>query len=232
MKMNSLPKLRKRTTKRSEADWAEFFSSLRSVTSDRPAPSLNLLTDAGSSPWQILVSTILSLRTRDEVTLSSSRRLFAVAPDPPATRGLTEELLAKTIFPVGFYKTKARQILQTARLLESKGDQVPSTKEGLLQLPGVGPKTANLVLNLAFATEAICVDTHVHRIPNRLGWIQTATVEDSEVELERLWPRRHWIEANELFVAFGQTLCQPVSPWCSRCPFSRECLRVGVKTSR
>jgi len=193
---------------------------------------LNLLTDSGSSPWQILVATILSLRTRDEVTVSASRRLFAVAPDPTSLRALSEERIATLIFPAGFYKTKAKNLLRIAHQLEDQDDQVPRVREQLLQLPGVGRKTANLVLNLAFGIEAICVDTHVHRIPNRLGWINTSTPEESEMALEALWPRKHWIEANALLVSFGQATCTPLGPRCSICAFREHCPRKGVQTSR
>jgi len=166
------------------------------------------------------------------VTLASSRRLFALAPDPAATRAASEEALAAAVFPAGFYRNKARQLRQIARILEARNDAVPADRAGLMALPGVGPKTANLVLNLAFGIEAICVDTHVHRIPNRLGWISTATPEQSEAALEALWPRRHWIEANELLVSFGQTICTPVSPRCSSCPFASDCPQLGVPRSR
>jgi len=208
------------------------FQVLRDQAASAPSPSLNILTDAGSTPWQILVSTILSLRTRDEVTLAASARLFALAADPASTRGCSEEAIAAAIFPAGFYRTKARQILAIASLLEPLADQVPATREALLAWPGVGRKTANLVLNLAFGVEAICVDTHVHRIPNRLGWITTRTPEESEVALEALWPSRHWIEANGLLVSFGQHVCTPTSPRCSICPFRSHCLRKGVEKSR
>lgn len=209
-----------------------MFQVLRDQAASRPSPSLNVLTDSGSTPWQILASTILSLRTRDEVTLASSRRLFALAPDPATLRTVSEPKIAETIFPAGFYRTKARQLLSIALQLEAFGDAVPSTREGLLRFPGVGRKTANLVLNLAFGIDAICVDTHVHRIPNRLGWITTTSPEESEPALEALWPRRHWIEANALFVSFGQEVCTPLSPRCSICPFGSHCPRTGVGKSR
>jgi len=179
-----------------------------------------------------LAATLLSLRTRDEVTLAASRRLIALAPDPATTRLTPAETLAKVIFPVGFYRNKAKQLKEIAQRLEVTGDQVPPDRDQLLTLPGVGRKTANLVLNLAFGIEAICVDTHVHRIPNRLGWITTKNPEESEAALEALWPRRHWIEANGLFVAFGQAVCTPISPHCSRCPWGTTCPRIGVTTSR
>jgi endonuclease-3 len=164
--------------------------------------------------------------------VAASNRLFEVAPDVPATRKLEPEKLEKLIFPVGFYRQKSKQILDIAHRLQAKGDRVPATREELLGLPGVGRKTANLVLNLAFGVEAICVDTHVHRIPNRLGWISTKTPEESEMELEALWPRKHWIEANALLVSFGQQTCTPVSPHCAGCPLSHGCERRGVVKSR
>jgi endonuclease-3 len=141
---------------------------------------------------------------------------------------MTEAEVAQAIYPAGFYQTKARQLLTIAQLLEPRGDEVPRTKEELLKLPGVGPKTANLVLNLAFGVDEICVDIHVHRIPNRLGWISTETPEASEAALRSLWPRQYWIEANALLVSFGQTVCTPVSPRCSTCPFAPDCSQKGI----
>jgi len=223
---------RKRTTTNRDSRWESVFSVLRTHAKAFPSPSLNLLTEAGSSPWQILAATILSLRTRDQVTIEASRRLFDRAPDPAATRALDEAAVASLIFPAGFYKTKARQLKAIAARLEGGGDVVPQTREELLEFPGVGRKTANLVLNLAFGIDAICVDTHVHRIPNRLGWIRTKTPEESEAALERLWPRHHWIEANTLLVLFGQTTCRPVGPRCTGCPFEKECPRTGVTRVR
>jgi len=226
----SNPKRKKTRTNR--PDWDEVFRLLRDEAAQRASPSLNVLTDSGSSPWQILVATILSLRTRDEVTVTTSRRLFALAPDPAATRQMSTDAIAAAIYPAGFYLTKARQIQEIAQALESRGDSVPATREELRTFPGVGPKTANLVLNLAFWVDAICVDTHVHRIPNRLGWIATKTPEESEVALELLWPRKYWIEANALLVSFGQNTCKPLSPRCSQCGFEATCPRIGVGKSR
>jgi len=222
----------KRKRKKTSSDWGAVFTVLRNQAASHPVPSLNVLTDGGSAPWQILAATILSLRTRDEVTLASSRRLFSLAPDPASLRLLPVSQIAEAIHPAGFYRTKARQLLQIAHLLQPLGDVVPSTREQLLNLPGVGRKTANLVLNLAFGVEAICVDTHVHRIPNRLGWIHTKTPEESETALEALWPRAHWIEANGLLVSFGQNTCTPLSPRCSICPFDEHCLHQNVEKRR
>ena len=229
MSLNPSPKRKK---KRTNEEWEQVFEVLRRAAKDHPTPSLNVLDAGGSGPWQILAATILSLRTRDEVTLASSRRLFQRAPDPATTRLLSEESLAQLIYPAGFYHTKAHQLLAIAQRLEARHDVVPHTREELLAFPGVGRKTANLVLNLAFGIDALCVDTHVHRIPNRLGWIQTSTPEQSEIALEALWPRNHWIEANTLIVSFGQKICTPLSPRCSACPFHGDCERKGVAKSR
>jgi len=231
MKKSLVPNPKRKTTRTNES-WEAVFAVLRREARSRPTPSLNVLDETGSSPWQILAATILSLRTRDEVTLASSRQLFALAPTPASTRNLTEDQIAEAIFPAGFYRTKARQLLGIARLLEQRNDEVPGTRDELLAYPGVGPKTANLVLNLAFGIPAICVDTHVHRIPNRLGWISTKTPEESEVALEALWPRVHWIEANSLLVSFGQTTCTPLSPRCSTCPFAPDCPQKDVERAR
>jgi endonuclease-3 len=230
-KKSSPPNPKRKTTTTSDG-WEAAFAVLRRHAQAFPSPSLNTLTDTGSTPWQILAATILSLRTKDQVTLDASRRLFAVAPDPAATRRLDEETVAKLIFPAGFYKTKARQLKAIAASLAERHDELPRTRDELLAFPGVGRKTANLVLNLAFGIDAICVDTHVHRIPNRLGWIATKTPEESEIALEALWPRRHWIEANALLVLFGQTVCLPVSPRCFQCPLAPGCARVGVIRAR
>ena len=157
--------------------------------------------------------------------------MFALAPDPAALLTLSTETIEGAIFPAGFYRTKARQLLEIARLLQPHYE-IPRTRDELLAFPGVGRKTANLVLNLAFGIDAICVDTHVHRIPNRLGWIDTKTPTESELALEALWPQQYWIEANSLFVSFGQSVCTPQSPRCSICPFHEHCVRKGVEKTR
>ncbi len=181
---------------------------------------------------------MISLRTKDEVTLAASRRLFELAPDPKGVAGLPEEKIASLIYPAGFYRTKAKHIRQVAgTLIELHAGEVPASREALTALPGVGPKTANLLLGLGFGIPAICVDTHVHRISNRLGWVRTATPEKTETALTGLLPREFWIELNGLFVAFGQRVCTPQSPWCSRCPLAPDeplslCRRVNVRVSR
>lgn len=179
---------------------------------------------------------MISLRTKDEVTLASSNRLFAEADTPAAMRTLSEDRIAELIYPAGFYRTKAANILRVAQILGSEyNDLVPPDIEQLTALPGVGRKTANLVLNLGFGLPAICVDTHVHRISNRFGWVASKTPDQTETALTEILPEEHWIEINELLVLFGQRVCTPVSPKCSQCRFREgdpRCKRVGVEKSR
>ena len=184
-------------------------------------------------PFRLLVACVISLRTKDEVTAQASARLFAIASTPKTLAKLPNGRIAKLIFPAGFYNTKAKQIREIARrIARDHGARVPADRETLLALPGVGRKTANLVLGLGFGIPAICVDTHVHRISNRLGLVRTKNPEETEHALERILPRRLWIDINDLLVTFGQNICQPVSPWCSTCPLAGRCPRVGVGRHR
>ena len=197
------------------------------------APIVTLIAETTGDPFRVLISTILSLRTQDETTAAASRRLFARAATPAAMLRLREATIARLIYPVGFYRTKARAIRATCTaLLERFGGEVPRDLDALLTLQGVGRKTANLVLTLGFRAPGICVDTHVHRITNRLGYVRTRTPADTEQALRRKLPSRHWIEINDLLVAFGQHLCRPISPHCTRCPIVTYCARRGVTTSR
>jgi len=184
-------------------------------------------------PFKVLVATMLSLRTKDSTTDEASTRLFALAATPAGMQRLPEAKIASAIYPVGFYKTKAKHIIEVSRIITEKHHgRVPSTMEGLLELPGVGRKTANLVLILGFDKPGICVDTHVHRITNRWGYISTKTPDETEMVLRKVLPKRHWKEINNLLVPYGQNLCMPTSPWCSRCPVAAYCERRGVKRSR
>ena len=184
-------------------------------------------------PFQILISCLLSLRTKDQVTGQASGRLFARARTPQQMLALPLQSIRKLIYPVGFYRTKARRIHQICRhLLGRFLGKVPDTLEELLTLPGVGRKTANLVVTVAFAKLGICVDTHVHRISNRLGYVRTKNPEQTEMALRAKLPKRYWILYNDLLVSFGQTICHPTSPWCSRCPIERFCNKVGVTRFR
>ncbi len=184
-------------------------------------------------PFRVLVSTVISLRTRDEVTIPSSHRLLSEAPDAQSLATLPEQRIQELIYPAGFYKNKAKHLKEISQqIISDHGGCVPNSREELTSFPGVGPKTANLVLGLGFGIDAICVDTHVHRIPNRLGWISTKTPEQSEQALMEVLPRQFWIPINQLLVGFGQQICTPVSPRCSACPLTTECPRNGVTHHR
>ena len=185
------------------------------------------------TPFRVLVSCILSTRTQDPVTAEASARLFDVADDAAGLARLRPARIEKLIYPVGFYRTKAKLLPDVARiLLERWQGRVPDTLEELVELPGVGRKVANIVLSKGFGVPAIAVDTHVHRISNRLGLVRTRTPEKTERSLARKLPERYWIEWNYLLVAHGQTVCRPIGPKCDECPVSRWCRRVGVRTSR
>ena len=184
-------------------------------------------------PFKVLVSCLLSLRTKDEVTAAAADRLFAVAGDAGSLAGLTPARIERLIYPVGFYRTKARRLREiAARLVRERGGRVPDTIAELLALDGVGRKTANLVVTLGYGKPGICVDTHVHRICNRLGYVETATPEQTEYALREKLPRRYWLVINDLLVAWGQNVCRPQSPWCSRCALGTLCLKMGVVRSR
>lgn len=206
-----------------------FVATLMTAYAQWQAPIITFIANRGATPFEILVSTILSLRTKDEVTSQAAARLFAQARTPEQVLTLGEQQVARLIYPVGFYPTKAERLVRISRiLLDEHHGQVPDTMEGLLALPGVGRKTANLVLVEGYGQAAICVDTHVHRISNRIGYVCTRTPEQTEMALRRKLPRKHWIRYNELLVAFGQVICRPLSPFCSRCPVSRMCPQTGV----
>ena len=180
-------------------------------------------------PFRVLIACLLSLRTKDETTGPAAARLFALADTPEAMRRLPAKRIERAIFPVGFYRTKARVLLGVCRdLLERFGGQVPDDIDRLLTLKGVGRKTANLVVTQGFNKPGICVDIHVHRISNRLGYVKTKNPTETETALRKQLPRRYWIGYNDLLVSFGQNICHPVSPRCSECPVRPRCARVGV----
>jgi endonuclease III len=184
-------------------------------------------------PFRVLVACLISLRTKDAVTAEASARLFGRAERPAAMVRLGAARISRLIYPAGFYNTKARRIVEISRrLARHHGGRVPADREALLALPGVGRKTANLVLGLGFGVPAICVDTHVHRISNRLGLVATRTPEQTEKRLETVLPRSHWIDINDLLVTFGQNVCHPTSPRCSTCVLAGRCPRIGVTRHR
>lgn len=186
-----------------------------------------------NDPFAVLVSTIISLRTRDEVTDLVSPRLLTVAPNAAALARVPEKRIAELIYPAGFYNTKAKTLREMAQALLDRHDgRVPDDIDELLELKGVGRKTANLVVTLGYAKPGICVDIHVHRITNRLGFVKTRTPDETERALRERLPRRWWIPINDLLVVFGQRHCTPLSPRCSTCPVAESCLRAGVGRSR
>jgi endonuclease-3 len=222
--------------------WEKIFQDLRKrlgwqepslLSGGLPSVS-QVAADNHGDPFQVLVSTMISLRTKDEVTYAASQRLFEKASTPAALAALPEKKIEKLIYPAGFYKTKAGHIRETSRRIKKDyNGKVPADRDLLMQFPGVGRKTANLVLNLGFGIDAICVDTHVHRISNRIGWTETKTPEETEMALCKIMPQKFWIPLNELLVKYGQTVCTPLSPYCGSCPLSsRRCEKRGVTRSR
>jgi endonuclease-3 len=206
---------------------------LRAAMPQFQQPLIDQMGDAGQTPFRILIATLLSLRTKDTLTAVVAPRLFAVADTPTAMRALGEERIAELIYPVGFYRNKARSIVQICTILiEQYAGAVPSDLDALLALPGVGRKTANLVLTAGFGLPGICVDVHVHRICNRWGYVNTRDPDKTELALRAQLPPEYWISINSLLVTLGQNICTPTSPRCSACPIAAYCLRIGVTRSR
>lgn len=203
---------------------------LRKEVTQWKVPALAHFSD---TPFKTLISCILSLRTQDRTTTDASACLFSVADTPQKILEIRTNRLEKLIYPVSFYRVKAQTIKKIARdVIDKFGGQVPDSLEELLTLPGVGRKTANIVVTLAFKKPGIAVDIHVHRISNRLGYVDTKNPDETEMILREKLPRRHWIVLNDLLVTFGQNLCKPMSPFCSKCPIGDYCERVGVERSR
>ena len=198
-----------------------------------PGSLMERLAKGGADPFKILIACLLSLRTRDHTTTEASARLFALAADPLAMTNISVKKIEKAIFPVGFYRTKAMQIREMSKkICQEFHGKVPVTIEALVQLPGVGRKTANLVRTVGFRKSGICVDVHVHRICNRLGFVATKIPDETEGVLRQRLPKKYWIMFNGLLVPFGQNQCTPLSPRCSSCPISSFCERVGISTFR
>ena len=214
-------------------EWSNQLRALRKRVFGSELPSVSKIAENKRDPFRVLVSTIISLRTKDEVTAAAAERLFKLASTPGTMIELEEKAIAEAIYPAGFYNTKARQIRNCSGIIiEKHGGEVPATREELMALPGVGVKTANLTLNLGFGIDAICVDTHVHRISNRLGWVSTKSPEETELALVPILPTKYWIEINGLLVTYGKQVCTPVSPRCSTCPLSKGCPKNGVVKTR
>jgi len=212
------------------SDIPEVNRLLKREYEKRRAPVVEFIQEQTRNPFKVLVTTILSARTKDGTTAEATRRLFSVVNNPHDLRSVPPETLESLIFPVGFYRVKARHLKQLPDALDRLfGGRIPDTVEELCTLPGVGRKTANLVVSVAFDKQAICVDVHVHRISNRLGLIKTKTPFETEMTLREILPARYWKTWNSHLVSFGQTLCTPLRPQCHRCPIHKFCNRVDVK---
>ncbi len=206
---------------------------LRNVITKFKVPIVTEYAQNEGNPFHILISTVLSLRTKDKTTSEASKRLLSVADNPKNMHRLTAKEIEKLIYPVGFYRVKAENIvLLCQKLLEDYGGRVPDEIDELLKFKGVGRKTANLVVTLGYNKPGICVDIHVHRITNRWGYVQTRNPEATEVALRAKLPSEYWIEINDLLVTYGQNLCTPVSPKCSECEIIEYCDQKGVERSR
>jgi len=184
-------------------------------------------------PFMVLISCLISLRTKDDVTGEASKRIFALADNPRDMVKLSPSQIEDAIYPAGFYRNKARDILEICRVLVDKhNSSVPDDIDELLKFKGVGRKTANLVVTLGYEKQGICVDIHVHRISNRLGYVKTKKPDETELILRKKLPEKYWIEINDLLVTYGQNLCTPQSPHCSRCRLYDFCERAGVERMR
>ena len=213
----------------------EIFSALKQELRKYNQPVVSRSKqDIADTPFVTLISCLLSLRTKDEVTEQASRHLLIKYNTPEKLVQLSEQQIASLIYPVGFYKTKAKRIKEISQtLLDKYQGKVPDKFEELLTLKGVGRKTANIVMVYGHKKHGyLPIDTHCHRIPNRFGWIKTKTPEDTEHALKKILPSEYWDDFNDLFVTFGQTICVPISPFCSRCPIQQYCKKVNVKSSR
>lgn len=211
----------------------EAMALLTEAVTRWQTPAVTIVSQREGDPFKVLISCLLSLRTQDRTTGPAAKRLFALADTPEKMVALSPETIEAAIYPVGFYRTKALTVLNVCgTLLDNYGGVVPDDLDELLKLKGVGRKTANLVVTLGFGKPGICVDTHVHRICNRWGYVETRTPEETEYALRQKLPRRYWLVINDLLVTFGQNHCAPVSPRCSTCMIAHLCDRRGVGKSR
>ena len=213
------------------SDIDKIYKALEQEFKKFKAPVINIVEAQIKDPFKILIATILSARTKDETTSEVVKRLFEIIHKPKDIEKYTIEEIEELIYPVGFFHNKAKHLKKLAEVLKNKfKNKIPDEIDDLIQLPGVGRKTANLVRTIAFKKPAICVDTHVHRISNRLGYVKTKTPFETEMALRGKLPEKYWINYNSFLVAFGQNHCTPINPKCSTCVIYNECERVGVKT--
>ncbi len=211
-----------------------IIQDIRTSTKKYPPTLVNtIIEEFGKDPFLVLISCLLSLRSKDSVTIDVCRELFKMAQTPQAILSISTKKLETILFKIGFYRNKAKTIKHVCQVLIDKfNGKVPKTLDELLHIKGIGRKTANLVLGVAYGIPSICVDIHVHRISNRLGFIKTKTTLETEFALQKLLHKKHWIEWNKLLVTWGQNICTPISPWCSKCAIKNHCKQVGVTKSR
>lgn len=211
----------------------EIMSILEKYFNYTERTTLNRMKKEKADPFKILISCLLSLRSRDETTERISNELFQIADNPYKLSNIPLKRLEGIIFSTGHYHKKARTLIHVSNeLLDRFNGKVPDNREDLLSIKGIGPKTANIVLNFAFNQAYIPVDTHCHRLPNRLSWLSTKTPEQTEKELEKILPKIYWFEFNGIFVIFGRTICTPISPKCSICPINKYCPKICVSSKR
>jgi len=213
----------------------EIFKLLKKGLSIYETPVINRAKkEINDTPFNTLISCILSLRTKDEVTEHASLRLLKKHDTPEKILKLSEKEIESLIYPVGFYKTKAKRLREISQtLIDDYGGKVPDNFNDLLKLKGVGRKTANIVMVYGHKKHGFLpIDTHCHKIPNRLGWIKTKTPEETEITLKKILPAKYWDDFNDMFVTFGQKICVPISPFCSKCPIEKYCKKINIKSSR
>jgi endonuclease III len=205
-------------------NYGKIISQIKKKTDEFKNPVVTKIGKVNKSKYKVLISCILSLRTKDETTYPASKRLFKLARTPKEMLSLTTKQIEKAIYPVGFYRTKARRIKEISKtLLKKHNGKVPETFEDLMNLKGVGRKTANIVMVYGHKKEGLPIDTHCHRIPNRLGWVKTKNPDKTEECLRKILPKKYWEDFNNTFVTFGQNVCRPVKPHCWECPVTRYC---------
>lgn len=210
-----------------------IFAILDKIVPRLDVPVVELIESQTRDPFKILVATVLSARTKDGMTAKVCMRLFKKVSKPADLMSLSESDIQNLIYPVGFYKNKATYLKKIPFVLKERFDGIiPTTVDELIQLPGVGRKTANLVVAVAFKKPAICVDIHVHRMSNRLGLVRTKTPYETEMRLRKKLPKKYWLKINNYFVAYGQAICTPVSPWCSKCALQKYCKQIHVTSTR
>lgn len=216
-----------------DRDIRQVIKILKTTVRQFSSPAVTQVSNKTHDPFKVLISCILSLRTKDKTTLEASKRLFEIASTSEKVKDLPVKTIEKAIYPVGFYRVKAKNIKAICReLVERYDSKVPDTIDELLKLKGVGRKTANLVVTLGYGKYGICVDTHVHRITNRWAYVKTKTPEETEFALRKKLPQKYWLIINDLLVQFGQNICKPISPLCSKCRLFNYCGRIDVLKSR